>query len=80
MSRIPDRAAHNRLRAQVLAEERVCWICRKPGTPDDPLTLDHVLSRARGGQHTRANGRAAHLSCNSAKADGEPRQLGYRVV
>lgn len=77
---IPDYGAHRRLRAQVLAEERLCWICGGPGTPDDPLTLDHVIARANGGTHVRPNGRAAHRSCNSARGAGPPRRLGYRVV
>lgn len=77
---IPHYGVHRRLRAQVLAEERACWICGLPGTPADPLTLDHVLARANGGVHSRANARAAHRSCNSAKGAGPPRRLGYRVI
>lgn len=80
MTRIDDRVAHNRLRDVVLAEELVCWICGLPGTADDPLTLDHIVSRSRGGQHERSNGRAAHRSCNSAKGSGKPRRLGIRVI
>lgn len=80
MSRIENRAAHNRLRAVVLAEERVCWLCGEPPRPGDPLTLDHVLARRHGGTHTRANGRAAHLSCNSGRGAGDRPPTGYRVV
>ena len=52
---------------QVLAEETMCWVYGEPGTPDDPLTLDHVIARALGGETTRANARAAHRSCNSRR-------------
>lgn len=58
---------HRRVRAQVLAEESLCWLCGKPGTADDPLTFDHVIPRAFGGATTRANARAAHASCNSSR-------------
>jgi 5-methylcytosine-specific restriction endonuclease McrA len=63
--RLPPRGRlHRRVRAQVLAEETRCWLCGDPGSTEDPLTLDHVVPRALGGPTTRANGRAAHLSCN----------------
>ena len=58
---------HRRMRAQVLAEEHLCWICGKPAQPNDPLTYDHLLSRADGGDNSRANARAAHGSCNSRR-------------
>jgi 5-methylcytosine-specific restriction protein A len=58
---------HQRIRRQVLAEENLCWICGQPARPDDPLTADHVLSRAAGGRNTRSNYRAAHYSCNSSR-------------
>lgn len=58
-------AEHKRMRAQVLSEEHVCWICGKPAAPDDPLTYDHVVPRRNGVDNSRANARAAHASCNS---------------
>lgn len=80
LSASPGYHEYLRNREQVLAEEKVCWICGLPGTPDDPLTADHVIPRVRGGTHARSNLRAGHRSCNSAKGAGEPRRLGYRVV
>jgi RNA polymerase subunit RPABC4/transcription elongation factor Spt4 len=50
---IEDRAGHNRLRTVVLAEEKVCAICGRPGTKDDPLTLEHVV-RGRAAAATSA--------------------------
>jgi 5-methylcytosine-specific restriction protein A len=58
---------HQLLRRQVLSEEFVCWICGKPAQRGDPLTADHLVSRARGGDNMRSNYRAAHLSCNSRR-------------
>lgn len=63
----PNDAEQKRVRKQVLSEERVCWICGQPPTEDDPLTLDHVVPRVEGGRTERANGRAAHASCNSRR-------------
>lgn len=61
---------HNR--AETLRTERTCWLCGKPGTPDDPLTADHVKPRAAGGTNDRANLRAAHLSCNQRRGAADP--------
>lgn len=58
---------HRLVRAQVLAEETLCWLCGEEGTEEDPLTLDHVIARSLGGETTRRNGRAAHGSCNSRR-------------
>ena len=66
----PRGRPHRRVRAQVLAEESICWLCGKPGTVDDPLTLDHVVPRAHGGPTARANCRAAHSSCNKRRGTG----------
>lgn len=44
---------HRTARAQTLLEERHCWICRQPGTTNDPLTADHIVPRSHGGPDTR---------------------------
>lgn len=52
-----------------------CWICGGAALRDapkgDPLgaTLDHVVPLAKGGPHSRANVRCAHLECNLRKGD-----------
>jgi 5-methylcytosine-specific restriction endonuclease McrA len=48
-----------------VANALACWRCGKPGTPDDPLTGDHVIARAHGGTDDPSNYRASHRSCNS---------------
>lgn len=65
--RITRGRQHRELRAIVLAEEMTCWICREPARVGDPLTLDHIVPLAHGGQHTRRNARAAHASCNTRR-------------
>lgn len=66
--------AYRKARAQTLEEEYVCWLCLGPPTEDDPLTADHIVSVDEGGQDTRANMHAAHLSCNSRR--GQAQQEG----
>jgi hypothetical protein len=57
------------------------WMCGCCGEPIDPqiqwpdkrcATVDHVIPLARGGEHSRDNVQAAHLSCNVAKSDSLP--------
>jgi 5-methylcytosine-specific restriction endonuclease McrA len=64
---------HQQLREQVLAEEKLCWLCGKPATAGDPLVADHVIPRSRGGATTRANLRAAHASCNARRGQAVAR-------
>jgi 5-methylcytosine-specific restriction endonuclease McrA len=56
--------------------ERDGWLCGLCHLPIDPglkwpdpqsASLDHILSLAAGGEHTRANTQAAHLRCNVRK-------------
>jgi 5-methylcytosine-specific restriction endonuclease McrA len=61
--------AYRKAREEVLAQERVFYLCGQPARPGDPLVADHVIARARGGSDERANLRAAHASCNARKSD-----------
>src|SRR5581483_10041595 len=61
----PYGSAHQRIRAQLLAEESLCWRCGKPGTAADPLVAGHVVGVVDGGPTARINYRAEHRSCNS---------------
>jgi 5-methylcytosine-specific restriction endonuclease McrA len=49
--------------------------CQYCGSSKD-LTLDHVLPRSRGGQHTWDNLVAACERCNSRKGDRTPQEAG----
>lgn len=58
--------------------ERDEWRCQLCGDPVDPnlpvqharaATLDHIIPRSRGGDHSEENLQLAHRSCNSSKKD-----------
>jgi 5-methylcytosine-specific restriction endonuclease McrA len=63
-----------KIRAQVLAEESVCWLCgnwidqRLSGRHPLGPTVDHVDFNRR--NCARWNLRAAHHSCNSSRGNG----------
>lgn len=65
------------------------WICHLCGLripksakwPDRMFgTLDHVIPLSKGGKHSYANIKAAHLSCNCSKNDRTIGQLGLEFV
>ena len=68
----------------------VCHLCGDMTNPQavypalDMPTLDHVVPLARGGHHTQANTKTAHLLCNSLKGHREgyvhdPRAVAGRL-
>jgi hypothetical protein len=57
--------AYRKARKQTLDEEELCCICGEPARPGDPLTGHHLDKVRHGGDGSRANLSAAHLSCNS---------------
>jgi 5-methylcytosine-specific restriction endonuclease McrA len=65
-------AEHQRLAKQVLTEEKTCWVCGGQARAGDPLEVDHVVPRSRGGATVRSNLRAAHASCNRGRSDTMP--------
>lgn len=58
-----------------------CQICNRAlkvgAAVPDPMapTIDHILPVSKGGQHTRANVRAAHFICNSLRSNVGAAQL-----
>jgi 5-methylcytosine-specific restriction endonuclease McrA len=60
-------AAWRRVRARAIREQPWCRVCRTPGTPDNPLTGDHVQAWAHGGTSQRANVEVLCRRCNSRK-------------
>ncbi|WP_435861957.1 HNH endonuclease [Streptomyces sparsogenes] len=56
-------------------DEWTCWLCSEPinreaSWPEpDSASVDHVVPLSKGGGHTLANVRAAHLRCNLVKGD-----------
>lgn len=51
------------MKALLAQAPRPCGFCGKPIGPDDPFDLDHIAGVASG-DHSMANLRVAHPSCN----------------
>lgn len=72
----------DRLRARVLYEENVCWLCGQrvnkklpPGLPESP-EVDEILPVSLGGDpYDRKNCRLAHRLCNQKRGNKLPSQV-----
>jgi len=60
-------AAWQRVVTQALAAQPWCSGCLHPGSPDNPLTGDHIMPLIQGGPCTPANVRVLCRRCNSKK-------------
>lgn len=74
-------------RAKVMARDKwICHLCQDkiPKAAKHPhalsATLDHIVPLARGGLHSYANIKAAHLSCNVRKGASIVGQLGLEFA
>ena len=56
------------------------YTCQYCGKKSRQLTIDHVLPRYRGGQHTWENVVTACIPCNHRKAGRTPQQAGMRLI
>jgi len=56
------------------------YICQYCGTETRHLTLDHVIPRYRGGQHTWENVVSACVPCNRHKAGKTPKEAGMKLI
>jgi 5-methylcytosine-specific restriction endonuclease McrA len=73
--RIPYRATVPLSRTALLArDDKTCQYCFKPGN-----TIDHVVPRARGGQHCWENVVTACSRCNAKKDDRLLEELGWSL-
>ncbi len=73
--RIPYRATVPLNRAALLARDnKTCQYCFKPGN-----TIDHVVPRARGGEHRWENVVTACARCNAKKDDRLLEELGWSL-
>jgi len=54
--------------------------CQYCGTAREPLTIDHVLPRSRGGRDTWDNVTTACLPCNVRKGNRTPREAGMPLL
>lgn len=55
-------------------------ICQYCGKEAQPLTLDHIIPRYKGGEHTWENVVSACVPCNRRKAGHTPEQAGMRLL
>lgn len=53
--------------AQAIREHPWCSVCRTGGTPDNPLTGDHITPWRDGGSNDRGNIMVLCRACNSSK-------------
>jgi 5-methylcytosine-specific restriction endonuclease McrA len=58
-------------------DQYTCQYCGKVGRQ---LTLDHVMPKHRGGQHTWENVVSACVHCNRVKAGRTPEEAGMKLI
>ena len=56
------------------------YTCQYCGKQTRQLTLDHVMPRYRGGQHTWENVVSACMACNRRKAGRTPQEAGMKLL
>ena len=56
------------------------FICQYCGKESRQLTLDHIVPRYRGGEHTWENVVSACIPCNRHKAGRTPEQAGMMLI
>ena len=56
------------------------YTCQYCGQQSRQLTLDHVIPRYRGGEHTWENVVSACIPCNQHKAGKTPEQAGMKLI
>jgi 5-methylcytosine-specific restriction endonuclease McrA len=59
---------------------RDLYTCQYCGREGRQLTLDHVIPRHQGGEHTWENVVSACIPCNRHKAGRTPEQAGMRLI
>jgi len=59
---------------------RDSYTCQYCGKQTRQLTIDHVIPRNQGGEHTWENVVSACVSCNRRKAGRTPEQAGMRLL
>ncbi len=76
--RRPHRSGVKLTRLEVFKRDH--YTCQYCGKESRQLTLDHVIPRYRGGQHTWENVVSACVPCNRRKAGRTPQEAGMRLV
>ena len=73
----PYRAERKLTRVEIFKRDK--YTCQYCGQKTRQLTLDHVIPRYRGGQHTWENVVSACVPCNRRKAGRTPQEAGMRL-
>jgi len=76
--RRPTRMNHKLTRAEIFRRDH--YTCQYCGRQVKQLTLDHVMPRFRGGQHTWENVVSACIPCNRSKAGRTPKEAGMKLM
>ncbi|MBA7637692.1 hypothetical protein ES703_45338 [subsurface metagenome] len=76
--RRPPRSTRKLTRLEVFKRDH--YTCQYCGKETRNLTLDHVIPRYRGGQHTWENVVSACVRCNRRKAGRTPQEAGMRLT
>jgi 5-methylcytosine-specific restriction protein A len=72
-------AKWRQLRAQAIREHPWCSVCKHPGSPDNPLTGDHITPHRAGGRNVRSNVQVLCRACNSRKGGSENKGGGVLI-
>lgn len=78
MIHLPHRTNHKLTRMEIFRRDQ--YTCQYCGKQIKQLTLDHVIPRYRGGQHTWENVVSACASCNRSKAGRTPKEAGMKLL
>ncbi len=78
MIKRPRRSGRKLTRFEVFKRDQ--YTCQYCGRETRQLTLDHVIPRYRGGQHTWENVVSACVPCNRRKAGRTPQECGIRLI
>jgi len=65
-------------RIEVFSRDR--YTCQYCGKETKELTLDHVIPRGQGGEHTWENVVSCCIPCNRRKAGRTPKEAGMRLL
>jgi len=78
MIKRPHRSVRKMTRLEIFKRDQ--YTCQYCGKVTRNLTLDHVIPRYRGGQHTWENVVSACVPCNRRKAGRTPKEAGMKLV
>jgi 5-methylcytosine-specific restriction endonuclease McrA len=74
---LPRRNNYKLTRMEIFRRDQ--YTCQYCGKKVKQLTLDHVIPRYRGGQHTWENVVSACAACNRSKAGRTPKEAGMKL-